>query len=118
MTAPISTQPRKRSSWLRKLIYVAGGLLVLLVIAYFVVTSSAFFKGVILPRVSKLLGAQVTVGDASISPFSHLQLDKLKIQTTGAEPVLQADELLLRYSLMSILGGTIKVEVPRAVNSE
>jgi hypothetical protein len=90
-------------------LYFFGGLLVLLVVAYFVVSSSAFFKGVILPRASKSLGGQVTVAEASLSPFSQVYLRQLKVQTTGTEPLLQAEEVRLRYSLISILGGTMKV---------
>jgi hypothetical protein len=82
----------------------------LLVVAYFVVTSSAFFKGVILPRAGKAVGSQITVADASISPFSQVHLPQLKVQTTGTEPLLQAEEVRLRYSPFSILGGTIKVD--------
>src|SRR5438046_1288939 len=105
-----SSQPVKRRSWRRKLLTIAGALLVLLVISYFVATSAAFFKGVILPRVGKALNAEITVGDASLSPFSHVVLRQLTIKTTGAEPLLQANEVRLRYSLWSIIGGKIKVD--------
>ena len=109
MTNPTSSQPGKRSSWLRKLLFAFGGLLVLLVVAYFVVTSSPFFKGVLLPRVSHAVGGEVTVADASISPFSQVTLRLLKVQTTGTEPLLQAEEVRLRYGLFAILSGTLKV---------
>ena len=65
------------------------GLIVLVVVAYFVATSSAFFKGVILPRVGKAMGGEVTVADASISPFSQVVLRQLKVKTTGTEPLLR-----------------------------
>ena len=82
----------------------------LLVVVYFVATSGAFFKGVILPRVSKAMNAEVTVSDASISPFSQVVLHNLKVQTTGAEPLVTAAEVRLRYSLMDIIGGNIHVD--------
>jgi len=100
----------KRRRWLRALIWGLGGLVVLLVVAYFVGTSSAFFKGVILPRVGKAMNAQITVSDASISPFSQVVLRNLKVQTTGAEPLVTVAEVRLRYSLMAILGGNIRVD--------
>jgi len=87
-----------------------GGLVILLIILYFVATSAAFLKGVILPRVSKALNAEITVGDASISPFSQVVLRQLTVKTTGTEPLLQANEVRLRYSLWSIIGGKIKVD--------
>src|SRR5438128_3273179 len=105
-----SSQPVKGRSWRRKLLTLAAGLLVLLVVLYFIATSAAFFKGVILPRVGKALNAEVTVGDASLSPFSQVVLRQLKVKTTGVEPLLQANEVRLRYGLWSIIGGNIKVD--------
>ena len=110
MPNPTSPQPAKRSTWRRKLLVILGSLLVLLVVAYFVVTSSDFFKGLILPRASKAIGGQITVADASISPFSSVHLHQLKVQTTGTGTALASrGRARLRYSLFSILSGTIKV---------
>lgn len=103
-----SSQPRRRSVG-RTLIIIAGVLLVLVVALYFVGTSGAFFKGVILPRVGAALNADVTVADAAISPFSTVSLRDLKVQPKGGEPVFTAREIRARYSLMSILGGKIVV---------
>jgi len=63
---------------------------------------------VILPRVSKALNANITVSDASISPFHQVVLHNLKVQTTGTEPLVSAPEVRLRYSLMQIIGGNIQ----------
>src|SRR5260221_12933905 len=100
---------KKRGGWLRKLAWLAGILAVLLVAAYFVVTSPAFFKGVILPQVGKALDADVTVADAQISPFSHVLLRDLKVQPHGGEPLLAVHEVRASYSLWSIIGGKIVV---------
>ena len=102
--------PRRRRSWLRTIGWVAGILIVLLIVVYFVGTSSAFFKGVILPRVSKSMNADVTVSDASISPFKQVVLHNLKVQTGEHEPLVTAPEVRLRYSLMDIIGGNIHVD--------
>src|SRR5436190_13487078 len=104
------SQPVKRRSWRRTLLTLTGALLALLVILYFVATSAAFLKGVILPRASKALNAEITVGDAPLSPFSQVVLRQLTVKTSGAEPLLQANEVRLRYSLWSIIGGNIKVD--------
>ena len=106
----VTPAPKKRRGWLRAIAWVFGILIVLLVVAYFVATSSAFFKGVILPRAGKAMNAQVTVSDASISPFSQVILRDLKVQPTGVEPVLTATEVRLRYSLMDIIKGNIHVD--------
>ena len=69
-----SSQPVKRRSWKRRLARISAGLLLLLIVLYFVATSAAFLKAVILPRVGQALNAEVTVDDASISPFSQVVL--------------------------------------------
>lgn len=110
MTNSTSVKPPHRFSWRRALGVMAGCLVVVLVVFYFVVTSSAYFKGVILPRVSREIGGEVTVKDASFSPFSHLILRGLTVKTTGAEPLLQAEEVRLRYNLFATMGGTLTVK--------
>jgi hypothetical protein len=105
-----TTSPKRRGSLLRKLGIACGVLLALLVVTYFVVTSGAFFKGVILPKVGAAMNSEVTVAEASLSPFSQVILQDLKVQPKGAEPLFTAKEVRLRYSLMSILGGTIAVQ--------
>ena len=105
-----ASPPKKfmRFNW-RRLLKITGMicsvLLGLLVIAYFVVTSSGFFKGVILPKVSKAMGADVTVSDASIHPFSGVVLSNLKVQVKGEETLLTAKEIRANYSLWSIIRG-------------
>jgi hypothetical protein len=105
-----SPAPGKRRGWLRVLAWIVGILVLLIIVAYFVGTSSAFLKGFILPRVSKSLNAEITVSDASISPFSQVILRDLKVQTTGTEPLLAASEVRLRYSLMDIIRGNMHVD--------
>jgi len=106
----VTPVPKKRRGWLRAIAWVLGILVVLLVVVYFVATSSAFFTGVLLPRVSKAMNAQVTVSDASISPFSQVVLRGLNVQTTGTEPLVTATEVRLRYNLVDIIRGNIHVD--------
>lgn len=110
------TTAPKGGGWLRKLAYVAGALVVLLIAAWFVVTSAGFFKGVILPRVGKAMNAEITVADASISPLSRVVLRDLKVTPKGAEPLLAAGEVRARYSLLAILRGNILVDEVAVVN--
>src|SRR5437867_13255475 len=51
----LKSNPAKRGGWLRKLLLIGGLFLVLLVMAFFVVTSGAFVKAVILPKVGAAL---------------------------------------------------------------
>src|SRR3954463_15370020 len=85
--------PRRKRRWLRVISFLFLLVILLLVAAYFVGTSSAFFKGVILPKASKALNADITVSEASISPFKEVVLSDLRVKTTGDEPLLTAPEV-------------------------
>lgn len=109
MANETQTGSRPPRRWLRRLGFVFAALVVLLVVAWFVGTSAWALKSVILPRVSSAMNAKVTVDDASISPFSSITLNNLKVETTGAEPLVSAKEVRLRYSLLDIIKGNINV---------
>lgn len=108
--APTPPATAHKRGWLKKLLFIFAALVVLLVIAWFVVTSESFFKGFIVPRVGKAMNGTLTVESASISPFSQVDLRGVKFQTTGPEPLLSVTELRARYSLMAMLRGNIKVD--------
>lgn len=109
MVETANNMPSRRP-WLKRLLIFFGALAALLIIAYLVVTSSAFFKSVILPRVANAMNADIEVGAAEISPFSQVVLRDLRVQTTGEVPLLTAELLRVRYSLLDILRGNINVD--------
>jgi uncharacterized protein involved in outer membrane biogenesis len=104
-----SSPKQRKRSWGRILAIVAAIFLILIVVGYFVGTSSAFIKAVVLPRAGAALNARITADDVSLSPFSQLIVRKLTIHTTGAEPLAVIDHARIRYDLGSILRGTTKV---------
>src|ERR1051325_7759296 len=108
MDKAVDVRPGAR--WGRRIGIVFAVLILLLVVLYFVATSSAFLKGVILPRAGKSLNAQITVDDATISPFSAVTLKNFKLKTTGDQPLVSANEVRLRYHLMDIIKGHINVD--------
>src|SRR5258708_31673131 len=101
----LKTSPKKRGGWLRKLAWFAGIFIILLVAIYFVATSTAFLKGVILPQVGKVLDADVTVADVQISPFSHVMIRGLKVQPHGGDTLLAVQEVRASYIFWDIIGG-------------
>ena len=113
-TSEARPAPRRRHGFWRALLWVVAVIVVLLVVVYFVGTSSSFLQHQILPRVSKSLGAEVTVSSAEIHPFSHVVLHDLKVQppkhATNEPPLLTAPVVNVSYSLMDILGGNIHVD--------
>ncbi|HYV29341.1 MAG TPA: hypothetical protein VFA77_17545, partial [Candidatus Eisenbacteria bacterium] len=94
----------------RKWTKVCGALVLLVLIAYFVVTSSAFVTGVVLPRVSRSLNARITVSHASVvRAFSQVVLSDVKIYTTESEPLFAAQDLRVRYHLWDLVHRKINV---------
>ena len=108
---PVGTTRRRR--WPRRLGIGFGVLFVFLLIFYFVATSAWSIKTFVLPRVSKMLNARVTVGDASLSPFSSIELKRLRVRNkggaVGVTPIFRVGKALARYSLWVILGGNIDI---------
>ncbi len=96
----------RRSRWP----LILGGLFLLLVILYFVISSGPFVRAVVLPMAEKKLQSELTVEDISFSPFSSLRLRGVKIVPKGAAPLLTVGELRIRYGLISILTGKIRVD--------
>lgn len=101
--------PKKSKSWIRWIGYTIASLLLLTVIAYFVVTSSSFITGVILPRASKTIGADITADSVEVHPFSKVVISNLKVQAPGQPALFTANEVSLSYSLMDIIRGHINV---------
>jgi len=110
MEAEMKKSTRQRR-WPRNLLIICGAMIVLMIVAWFVLTSAAFFKGVILPQAGKAMNASVTAEDASIKPFKEILLHNLKVQPEGTEPVLlEVKEIRVRYDLMGMLGGNVLVQ--------
>jgi len=90
--------------------YVIGALGLLLVAVYFIATSSAVLKSVVLPKVAAAVGSDVAVDEISLSPFSSLEIRGLKVVPKGETSLAEIREIRARYSLLSIIQGKIQVE--------
>ncbi len=106
-------RPSRRSRRATRILFILIGLVVLIAVLYFVVTSSAFLKAVVLPRVASAMNAKLAVDEVSLSPFSRLELRKVRVDTIGELPLLRADEVTVRYRLFSLVGG--KLDVPEII---
>jgi len=76
-------------------------------VLYFGLTSAAFLKSVVLPRVGSAIHAKLTVEDLAFSPFKRLELRRVRLETQGSDPVFEAEEVLVRYSLFGLLAGDL-----------
>jgi AsmA family/AsmA-like C-terminal region len=86
-----------------------GGSFAALVVLYLFVTSSVFLRWFVLPRVAAALGSRMHVTGISLSPFSSLRLSGLRLDPRGAETLVAVEDVLVRYDLGAILGGTLTI---------
>ncbi len=101
----------KRRNWIKIIGIAAVSLAALLVVLFFVATSSGFIRSVILPKAGKSFGAEVTASDVSLSPFKSIVLRDLKVQAPGREPLFTAKEIIVQYRLMDILKGNFNIDL-------
>ena len=110
MNDDISPANPGKSGLGRKLGLALAGLVLLLVVLYFVVSSGAFLKALHSPASGQGDEHGHYGGRRLAQPLSQLTLDKLKVQAPGAEPLLTAEQVRVRYRLFSILGGNYVVD--------
>ncbi|HMX63921.1 MAG TPA: AsmA family protein, partial [Candidatus Sumerlaeota bacterium] len=105
-----TNETKARRSW-GKIFFRIGILLTLIaVVGYFVLTSSAFLQGVVLPRVGRTLNSKLEASDVDFSPLTRLALQDVKITPDNAAELLTAKLVRVRYSLLDILRDNIHVE--------
>jgi len=106
----LRTTPTPKASWGARLFRAFLFLIFLLLIAYFVLSSSWFLQGVVVPRVGQALNSTLTIGDAELSPFSEVVLSRVKLTPNGADTLFEAKQLRARYHLLAILRGRLEIE--------
>ncbi|MDC0293345.1 hypothetical protein OAL47_03255, partial [Verrucomicrobia bacterium] len=106
------------SPWPKRLKLMITGLILLLVVAYFFIGSSFFLRSFVLPSIEKSMMATIQVEDVSLSPFSQIELKGLIFTPYNSETLVSAKGALVRYSLLTILGGTIKLDQLQLMNPE
>ncbi|MEO6033740.1 MAG: hypothetical protein ABIQ35_00635 [Verrucomicrobiota bacterium] len=108
-TATTTPAPRKKRSIGKIIGFILAILILPIVIGYFVVTSTMFLKRVILPKAGASMNSTITVSDATISPFSQVELKDLEVKPNGKETLLKAKEVRARYNLRDIMGGKLTI---------
>lgn len=107
---PVPVRAPRRGRWAKILGIIAGIVVVLLVFLYFVGTSSAFIKSFVLPKVGDSMGAEVTASAVDLSPFSQVIIRDLKVTPKGAETLLSAKDVTVKYKLRSIMRGNMEID--------
>ncbi|HOX01852.1 MAG TPA: AsmA-like C-terminal region-containing protein [Candidatus Paceibacterota bacterium] len=100
-------QRRRKPPSLRRrvLLVLAAALAIGLAAIYLLVHSQMVLRSLVLPRVAEAIGAQIEVDRIALHRFTRLELDNLRIRTTGAEPLANIKKLRLQYALWPTLRG-------------
>lgn len=110
MSDTITPAPKKRNL-LKITGFVLGLLLVILIAAYFIGTSSGFIRKVVLPKVSESIGAEVTASHVALSPFKQIVIKDLKVQPSGHEALFTSPEVVVKYRLFDIMKGNFNIDL-------
>lgn len=106
------------SPWPKRLKVSIGVIFTLLIVGYLLIGSSFFIKSFVLPAIEKSMMAKIQVEDVSLSPFSQIELKDLAFTPNDGETLVSAEGALVKYSLFTILGGTIKLDQLRLINPQ
>jgi len=82
--------------------------IVLMLVAYLFLTSGAFVKSVVLPKVSAALNAEVTVDEVSVGLFSGASLKNLVVRSDDTS-LITARSASMKYSFWNLMSGRIRV---------
>lgn len=99
----------KTNPWPKRAVITGALGLVLLMAAYFVISSSFFIRSFVLPMVESAMMAKVNVGKVSFSPLTGIELEDLDFAPADQETMVSAQRATVQYSLGDIIGGTIKL---------
>ncbi|MBI1178376.1 hypothetical protein GC207_13150 [bacterium] len=104
------TKNGKKANRGKRWLVAAVVVVILMVVGWFILTSGAVIKAMVLPRVASAIHADLTVDDVSLSPFSGIELTNLKLAPAGGKPIVEAQRADVKYHLFQLIGGTIAVD--------
>jgi AsmA-like C-terminal region len=101
----VISKAKGKKKFLKIFIITLSSLILLSLIAFWVMTSSVFITGVVLPMVSKSIDLQIDAEHVDLSIFkSRLKVKNLLIWS-GKTPLVKAEKLDGGFSLFDLLGG-------------
>jgi hypothetical protein len=101
----VTAKAKGKKKFLKIFIITLLSLIIFSLVAFWVVTSSTFITGVILPAVSDSIELQIDAEEVEFSLFdSRLKAKKLLIWS-GKTPILKAESLDANFSLSDLING-------------
>ncbi len=85
---------------------ILGGAITLIG-GYFIVTSSGFLTGVVLPGAGGTIDSELKASEANLRPLSGIELKGLSLTPNQEATLVTADRIAVGYDLGAIIGGKI-----------
>ena len=102
-------EERPKPSRKRRVLVGAAWLLGLLIVGWWVISSEMFLRGVVIKKIGKAIGAEITCESADWSPRRSIVLRGARVKAIGQEPCLEAGEITFNYQLGDLLAGNIEL---------
>lgn len=101
----MTVKAKGKRKFLKNFIITISSLLVLILVAFWMITSSFFITGVILPMVSDSIDLQIDAEHVDLSIFKSRLKAKNLLIWSGKTPLLKAEKLDGGFSLFDLLAG-------------
>ena len=89
---------------------MALGLLLLLWLAYWMVSQPFFVRSILFPKIEEALGARLEADIIEFGPFSSLECHKVVLRSTDGETLVQIQDIRIEYDWFACLQGVVAVE--------
>jgi hypothetical protein len=105
---PAATPPPRKRRWLRRTLYVLGGLLVLIIILVLLIptiASMAWVRSIVVGKINDNLNGKVQIADWSIGWTGGIKVDGIKVFDDQNRQILEIPRVSTQLSLVNALKG-------------
>ena len=89
---------------------MALGLLLLVWLAYWMVSQPFFVRSILFPKIEEALGARLEADIIEFGPFSSLECHKVVLRSNDGETLVQIQDIRIEYDWFACLQGVVAVE--------
>jgi len=89
---------------------MALGLLLLVWLAYWMVSQPFFVRSILFPKIEEALGARLEADIIEFGPFSSLECHKVVLRSNDGETLVQIQDIRIEYDWFAFLQGVVAVK--------
>ncbi|MDG1892274.1 MAG: hypothetical protein P8L18_13265 [Verrucomicrobiota bacterium] len=108
---------QKNTFWKRRWVYASCFVSLILLTGYGYLASASFVRTFLIPMAEESMAADMEVEEIAFSPFKGISMKGLNLSSRDGDPLISLESVTIRYSLPSLLGGTIRMEELQVVGT-